>query len=525
MRSSGVLLPVFSLPSPYGIGCFSKEAYEFIDRLVEAKQTWWQILPLNPTGFGDSPYQSFSTFAGNPYFIDPDTLVEEGLLLQEDQELQALQSPVGPVDYGFQYNNRWPMLRKAFSRFEPDEDYQAFRSRNRNWLDDYALYVTLKNEFQTDFLHFPEEMRAPDAKQMAALREKYREETDFQCFVQYEFFKQWFRLKEYANERGIRIIGDIPIYVAMDSVETWLHHDRYFDFKDHEPHRIAGCPPDGFCAAGQLWGNPVYNWKAMEKDGYDWWYRRIAFALKLYDVIRIDHFRGFDSFYCIPYGAEDATEGEWREGPGIDFFRTIERKLKLNGIEPNIIAEDLGILTDSVRELLKASGYPGMRVLQFAFYDRTSTYLPHNHRPNSIIYPGTHDNQTVNGWLQGLDDTTRQFFREYINVLHRNPDHWDVIRMAMSSVCDTAIVPFADYLGADDKARINAPGTLGENWKWRYRPEDVTGDALGGLKYYTELYGRANPDAGKPAEEDTRCECVCTALPATDQEATGAKEK
>ncbi|MDO5695352.1 MAG: 4-alpha-glucanotransferase [Eubacteriales bacterium] len=499
-RFSGVLLPVFSLPSRYGIGCFSRAAYDFVDLLAATGQRYWQVLPLNPTGFGDSPYQCFSSFAGNPYFIDPVTLIEEGLLDADDPALAAMDTEVGPIDYGLLYRERLPMLHRAFSRFKVSPAYERFCMKHADWLDSYCLYMTLRTHYGGDFSVFPEALQSVTPAEMDTLIMEHIDEVAFHRFVQYQFFKQWFALKEYANEQGIEIIGDLPIYISMDSAEAWMYHEEYFEFRDHKPTVVAGCPPDAFAPEGQLWGNPVYDWEAMSKNDYHWWYRRFAFALQMFDVLRIDHFRGFDTYYCVEASAETAVRGVWKRGPGLRFFEIMEQRLRRDGLQPRIIAEDLGILTPGVRELLKDTGYPGMRVLQFAFYDRTGEYLPHNHRKQAVVYTGTHDNQTVHGWLSALTSEQMHFLREYMNVFHRAPDHWDIIRMAMASTCHLAIIPFHDYLGLDDSARINTPGTLGENWTWRYRREMVTDDIVDGMRYYTALYQRSTAEENETAD-------------------------
>lgn len=488
MRESGVLMPIFSLPSPYGIGSFSKDAYEFVDQLREAGQRVWQILPLGPTGYGDSPYQSFSTFAGNPYFIDLDQLREEGLLTEE--ECRREERPVGPINYEELYFQRFPLLHRAFMRFCRGEEYERFVRENAAWLPDYCLYMTCKNqEGGKSFLAWRPEWKNREPEAMERVREEYGEELEFYSFLQYEFRKQWDHLHAYANTQGIRIIGDIPIYVALDSADTWSNPELFCIGEGKLPTGVAGCPPDAFSRTGQLWGNPLFDWEYHKKTGYAWWLRRISHCFALYDVVRIDHFRGFDEYYEIPYGNQTAEIGTWKPGPGMDLFRTVKERLG----ELPIIAEDLGFLTDSVRKLLADSGYPGMKVLQFAFDSREpSNYLPHTYPRNCVVYTGTHDNTTTRGWYHEIPKESREFAKEYLHTRSLEEDTlaWNFIALAMSSVADLCIIPMQDYLCLDESARINRPSTLGGNWVWRMERGAVTKELLARIKRMTEVYGR-----------------------------------
>lgn len=489
------MLPITSLPSKYGIGCFSKEAYEFVDFLVESGQKYWQILPLGPTSYGDSPYQSFSTFAGNPYFIDLDALVEEGVLTEEECSACDFGSRPDQVDYGKIYEARFPLLRKAYERSNVGEnaEFHAFQERERYWLRDYAVFMAVKQRFDgAAWNEWAEDIRLRWGYAMEYYQTELYYEIEFYEFLQYTFFKQWSRLKGYANSRGVQIIGDIPIYVAYDSADAWSHPELFQFDENRLPSAVAGCPPDGFSATGQLWGNPLYRWDYHRDTGFDWWVQRIAKCFSLYDMVRIDHFRGFDEYYSIPYGDTTAEFGHWEQGPGIDLFRTLRWRL---GDRP-IIAEDLGYMTATVKQLVRESGFPGMKVLEFAFDSRDSSdasdYLPHNYIRNCVVYTGTHDNETVLGWLGSIEQEEKEKVRAYLN----RPDAsnrelaLELIRLAVSSVADLCVIPMQDYLGLDNKARINQPSTLGKNWKWRLKKDMLTKEVAQKIYYMTALYGR-----------------------------------
>lgn len=492
MRESGILLPVFALPSAYGIGCFSKEAYVFVDQLRAAGQGRWQILPLGPTGYGDSPYQSFSTFAGNPYFIDLETLVQEGLLTQEECESFDFGCREDCIDYEKLYLSRFQVLHLAYERFngQGDGEYERFLRENMEWLEEYCLFMALKNKHRgASWKEWEPPLRDRDEEALMAVREELQDEINFFRFQQYEFSRQWGRLRAYANERGVKVIGDIPIYVAFDSADTWASPEL-FQFDDNNvPIAVAGCPPDGFSATGQLWGNPLYNWEYHKKTGYAWWMRRIAHCFRLYDTVRIDHFRGFDEYYAIPYGHPTAEHGKWMPGPGIDFFHTIEEKLG----HLDIIAEDLGFLTDSVLQLLEESGFPGMKVIQFAFDSRESAnYLPHTYTNNCVVYTGTHDNDTTRGWYHSVSRECREFAKEYLHrhTLDEDELSWDFAAMAMGSVAALCVIPVQDYLCLDSRGRINTPSTLGNNWTWRLKKGQIDDALIKEIWKITKLYGR-----------------------------------
>lgn len=489
MRSSGILLGVASLPGEYGIGKMGKEARAFVDFLAEAKQRYWQILPLSPTGYGDSPYQSFSIHAGNPYFIDLETLESDGLLDPTDYKNVAFGDHRQYINYGMLYEAIYPVLRKAYARFSENDEYRRFLEKNRSWVEDYALFMALKdanggkpwNEWEDD-------LRLAKPHAVAKAREDLKNEIGFYVFLQFEFFKQWFALKEYANKKGIEIIGDMPIYCAFDSVEAWLSPELFEFDSDKRPINVAGCPPDGYAAEGQLWGNPLYNWPDMEKNGYKWWIDRIAFATEIYDVLRIDHFRAFAGYYSIPGGDKNAVNGHWCEGPRMKLFNSTNYWLG----KKKIIAEDLGFITDDVVQLLKDTGYPGMKVLQFAF-DPTggSVYLPCNLDTSScVMYTSTHDSDTAKGWAEKLSGRELSYCLDYCGVKSKAELPEAMLRLAWSSTAEIAIAQPQDFLGLGNEARINVPSTVGLNWRWRIAPEQLNAQFKSKLRNLTETYNR-----------------------------------
>ena len=494
MRESGMLFPVFSLPSKFGIGCFSREAYEFVDFLEKSAQGFWQILPIGPTGFGNSPYQPFSAFAGNPYFISPETLIEEGLLTWDECNAKSFGDDVERVDYGALYENRFDLLRLAFERFvkrqDEEEDYQAFLEKEAFWLEDYALYMAIKeSEGGRSWIDWEnEDLRKRKEKALAAAEEELADAIAFIRFQQYEFDKQWRRLKDYANQKQVKIIGDLPFYVSLDSADAWSHPEVFQMDEELAPKVVAGCPPDAFSATGQLWGNPIYDWDALKEDHYGWWVRRIERNYEFYDVIRIDHFHGFCDYYAIPYGDATAEHGTMCEGPGIGLFDELKEQLG----ELRIIAEDLGNNTPENEKLLADTGFPGMKVLQYGFTSWDSYYVNHRHIQNCVVYTGTHDNTPTRAWFDEINDGERDFVRRYINSINTDSGQfvWDFIREAYRSVADLCIIPLQDYLCKGKEARINSPGTAEGNWQWRLGPNFLSDDLARSIRGLTELYSR-----------------------------------
>ena len=494
-RGAGILLSITSLPSKYGIGCFSKSAYDFVDWLKAAGQTYWQILPLGPTSYGDSPYQSFSTYAGNPYFIDLEALIEEGVLTREECEKADMGEEEGTIDYKKMYEGRYPLLRKAYERsnISQNPDYIRFMEENGWWLSDYALFMAVKGRFDgAPWTEWAQDIRLRWGYAMDYYRRELYFDIEFQQYLQFTFYKQWQALKDYANRQGVRIIGDIPIYVAMDSADAWAHPELFQLDQDNVPLAVAGCPPDGFSAVGQLWGNPLYRWDYHRQTGYDWWMKRLAHCFSLYDVVRIDHFRGFDEYYSIPYGAKSAIGGHWEKGPGMDLFRRMREVLG----EKEVIAEDLGYVTDSVRQLVRDTGFPGMKVLEFAFDSRDSgcanDYLPHNYTENCVAYTGTHDNETIRGWFESIREDERRLARAYIcdKYTPRQYLHTSFISLIMASRSNLCVIPIQDYMGYDNTCRMNKPSTVGINWKWRLKSGELTEDLQKEIRAITRRYGR-----------------------------------
>lgn len=489
MRSSGILMHISSLPSPYGIGTFGKAAYEFADFLKAANQKYWQILPLCTTSFGDSPYQSFSTNAGNPYFIDLDRLVEEGLLTAADCAGNWGSKPE-TVDYSLIYARRFTVLRRAFAAFgQSAPGFVSFKAKNAPWLNDYALFMALKDNFGgSAWSEWPRDIRFREPAAIVKYTSLLSENIEFYKFLQYEFFMQWQRLKIYVNGLGIGFIGDTPIYVAYDSADVWVNTGLFDLDGELRPRHVAGVPPDGFTADGQLWGNPVYDWKAMKKTGYRWWIERLRFASELYDVVRIDHFRGFDSYFEIEAGATTTKNGVWRDGPGYDLFRAVKKELG----ELPIIAEDLGYLTDSVRKMLADCGFPGMKVVEFGFYgnDNKSAYLPQNFEKNCVVYAGTHDNEPIIPWFNSLSKEDKKYCLAYLGADSSRDIAYKIIRLMQRSVADTCIVQMQDWLRLGASARMNEPSTIGGNWAWRAQRRQFTRNLCRDIAYITHIYNR-----------------------------------
>ena len=496
-RQSGVLMHISSLPGKYGIGSFGQSAYDFVDFLVRTKQRYWQILPLGTTSYGDSPYQSFSAFAGNTYFIDFDILIEEGLLNEADVKGADFGDDPRKVDYAKIFDARRPIMEKAVARFlKADDlsDYESFVEQNAAWLEVFAEYMAIKEHFDNlAWTEWPDEaIRRRDAASLASYREKLADKLTYHRVTQYLFFKQWLRLKAYANEHHIEIVGDMPIYVAADSADVWAQPHFFKTDAVGKPTCVAGCPPDEFSETGQLWGNPIYDWEAMDKDGYAWWIERLRESFKIYDIVRIDHFRGFESYWEVPADSETSASGKWVKGPDYKLFAAVKEALG----DLNIIAEDLGFMTDEVIELRERTGFPGMKILQFAFNpDDESIDSPHLAPNNSVMYTGTHDNNTVLGWYKDeIDDATRQYMAQYTNRKEYETVPHAMLRTIFSSVSFMAIATMQDLLELDSAARMNYPSTIGGNWTWRMTAEELNPIVEGELYSLTKTYRRMNTD-------------------------------
>lgn len=490
-RSSGVLMHITSLPGEFGIGTFGKSAYDFVDFLEETKQTYWQILPLTTTSYGDSPYQSFSAVAGNLNLIDFSLLKEEGLLEESDYSNVNFGENPEKIDYALLFEVRRPILEKAVANTAKYSNVLAeieeFEKDNSSWLADYAEYMAIKESFgYRSFIHWDEDIK----KGEKAAREKYRTELQdsirYYTVTQYFFFKQWLALKEYANGKGVKIIGDMPIYVSADSVEMWTMPELFKVDDNNEPLYVAGCPADDFSPTGQLWGNPIYDWEKHKEQGFSWWIYRVQESFKIYDVLRIDHFKGFSDFWQIDKDAENAVNGTWEAGPGIELFQKIKEQL---GDLP-IIAENLGFIDEKAEKLLDDSGYPGMKILQFAFPGDDNLDRPHHYTQNSVAYTGTHDNDVVNGWYEKLSESEQELVSEYLNRRNDETITEAMIRGIYSSVSDYAIVTMQDLLDKDATSRMNVPSTVGGNWEWRMLAEDLTEERKEFLKNITVRYSR-----------------------------------
>lgn len=493
-RSSGILFHPTSLPGKYGIGTLGKEAYAFIDFLKKSRQKLWQIFPLGPTGYGDSPYQSFSSFAGNPYLIDFDLLIEAHLLSEEDLRDVFFGDNEEYIDYGAIYNQKYPLLRKAYENFKSSDNHEMrenledFKRENASWLNDYSLYISLKNHFNgLPWNEWAHDIKNREHGAMEHYKNELADDIEYHNFIQFLFFKQWGDVKRYANENGIKIIGDIPIFVAADSSDAWANPEIFLFDEERKPVKVAGVPPDYFSATGQLWGNPLYNWQKLKETNYSWWVERVRANLSTCDIIRIDHFRGFEAYWAVPYGDDTAINGQWEPGPGIDLFNAIKSQLG----ELPIIAEDLGLMTQGVIDLREATGFPGMKILGFAFDSgEENDYLPHTYTKNCVVYTGTHDNDTLIGWFQKAKEEDRQFARDYLNSRSDDEIHWNAIRGAWSSVANMAISPVQDFLGLGSEARINTPGVAAGNWQWRLRHGVLTDELAERIAKLTRVYSR-----------------------------------
>lgn len=490
VRGAGVLLAVSSLPSDYGIGTFGIQSFKFINFLKAAGQKYWQVLPIGPTSYGDSPYQSFSAFAGNPYFIDLDVLIDESLLTRDEVKSYDWGDTAVNVDYAKIFNSRFKVLQLAFqkSKHVNTRVYHNFCNENMYWLDDYSLYMALKFQYDNkSWLLWPEDIRFHGAQAVKAYSKQLKDEMDFWKFCQFKFFEQWNKVKQYANENGVKIIGDIPIYVALDSVDVWTYSALFQLDTERRPVKVAGVPPDLFSKDGQLWGNPLYNWDAMEQSDFDWWKKRMEYSAKIYNIIRIDHFIGVVRYYAIPAGEPTAVNGSWQTGPGHKLTDAIDSSIG----DAQIIAEDLGVVVPAVRKLLKRTGYPGMKVLQFAFNgDPANEHLPCNYTSNMVVYGGTHDNETLMGYFEEMKVECAQYAKEYLNVKKKKDIPRAILRAAYASVANTVIFQAQDLLLLPNSARMNFPSTIGTNWRWRLKKDQLTHALTHHLNHLARIYGR-----------------------------------
>lgn len=497
MRTCGVLMHITSLPSPYGVGTLGSEAYKFVDFLKKAGQTYWQILPVGPTGFGDSPYQSYSAFAGNPMLIDIDELIKAGLVSEDDKDLKILAEKKEFADFGQMFSFKRLILAKAHAAFAANADseqmylFGKFCRKNAWWLDDYAMFMSIKYFFkQVMWTEWADSYRLRDPQTLAKYAEEHGVDIDCWKFMQFLFFRQYKNLKKYANKRGISIYGDMPIYVSMDSSDIWANPEMFMLDSDRKPTKVAGCPPDDFSPTGQLWGNPLYDWDYMDKNNYKWWIKRVQYSAKLFDLTRIDHFRGFESFYAIPAGDKTAEHGEWLQGPSMKLFSAIKADLG----DVKLVAEDLGFLTDEVKAMLKAAGYPGMNVLEFGFGGEDSSYLPHNYVKNSVVYIGTHDNETALGWYLAQDKAGKKRIRKYLGLDKSASDSKvvrELIRCAYASVSENCVTQMQDWLCLDNSARMNIPSTIGGgNWAWRMDKNACTKELAKEMRKMAKTYFR-----------------------------------
>ena len=493
-RASGILMHITSLPQEEGIGTFGKSAYQFADFLKASDQKYWQLLPFGPVGYGNSPYQAFSAFAGNPYLIDLQKLIDEGLL-PKDENICLIENgnDTEKVDFEAIFGVKMDLLHKAYELSKQNKELinqiEQFKVENATWLEDYSLFMAIKEQHnQVSWLEWEKPLKHREKAALDKCRKSLSNEIEFWNFIQYEFFKQWFELKAYVNQLGIQIIGDIPIYVSTDSSDTWARPELFKLDEDYQPITVAGCPPDAFTEDGQLWGNPIYNWDYLEETDYKWWVERMKQNATLYDMIRIDHFRGFESYWEVPFGEETARNGKWTKGPGYKLFKTINKAIG----NVAIIAEDLGFITEEVIKLRKKTGYPGMSIMQFAFdTNGESQYLPHNCDRESVAYIGTHDNETIVGWMENPDNAKQfAFAKRYLRLTKKEGYAWGFIRGLWASPANLVIAQMQDILGLDDRARMNIPSTVGDNWNWRMKKDAINEGIIRKLKRLTKTYGR-----------------------------------